>query len=123
MKICEAIEQVRTLKPNQYLDETLVRWLSDLDGQIWQDLLMSYESGPAPAAYGEKDLDVELLVGKPHEELYVTYLGAKIDYMNGEFERYNNAMMMYNAQRQAYFNAYIRTHASKGGVYFTGVSE
>ena len=113
MTIRGAIQRVRDLKPNQYSDDTLVQWLSDLDGQIWQDLLCHYSGHPAPEPYTASDMDVELLVERPHEELYVTYLSAKIDYQNGEFARYNNAMMMLNEKMEAYENAYNRTHMAE----------
>lgn len=116
MKVRDAIDQVRELKPNQYSDETMMRWLSDMDGQIWQDLLCHYgpANAPAPEPYqGDTGMKQELLVGFPHEEIYVTWLGAKIDYQNREFESYNNAMMMFNAQRQAFFDAWNRTHMAR----------
>jgi len=115
-----AIDQVRNLKPNQYDDETLVGWLSDLDGQIWQDLLCHYGdagmSAPQPYEY-EKDLETELLIERPHEEIYVIYLCAKVDYQNGEFDRYNNAMMMVMSKMEAYQNAYNRMHMPRQDAY------
>lgn len=120
MTIRDAIEQVRNLKPNQYDDETLVGWLSDLDGQIWEDLLCHFDEAglSAPPRYErKKDLETELLVKRPHEELYVIYLCAKVDYQNGEFDRYNNAMMMVMSKMEAYQNAYTRMHMPRQDAY------
>lgn len=117
MQIRDAIQQVKNLKPNQYGDEVLVGWLSDLDGLIYQDVLCHYSDAPAPEPYTTENMDTELLVEKPHEELYVAYLSAKIDYQNGEYERYNNAMMAFNAGMEAYVNVYNRTHMPRQDAY------
>lgn len=118
MTIRDVIERVNVLKPNQYGDETLVAWLSNLDGLIWQDVMRGYKDAPpAPVVYSRDDMEQKLLVESPHEEMYVTYLSAKIDYQNGEYERYNNTMMLYNTQLQAFYNAYIRMHDHKHDVY------
>ena len=41
MTINEAIEQLDKLKPNAYETAEKVRWLSELDGQITDELLES----------------------------------------------------------------------------------
>lgn len=116
MKIHKAIETIRNMKPSQYTDEMLVSWLSTIDGQIYEDLMAKY-GAPAPfLPYMEKMMGRELLVPFPHDDLYLTYLGAQIDYHNAEYERYNNSMMLFNAQLQAFYNAYTRTHVRTGAV-------
>ena len=113
MKIREAIETIKTTKPSQYNDQQLIAWLSELDGQVWEDLLAKY-GAPAPfLPYRRMQMEMEMLIPFPHDQIYVTYLGAKIDYHNAEFERYNNEMMLYNAQLQAFYDAYTRTHVAK----------
>ena len=116
MKIHKAIETIRNMKPSQYTDDMLIGWLSTLDGQIYEDLMAKY-GAPAPfLPYTEAMMGRELLVPFPHDELYLTYLGAQIDYHNAEYERYNNGMMLFNAQLQAFYNAFTRTHMRKGAV-------
>lgn len=113
MQIIKAIGTIKNMKPSQYTDEMLVRWLSTLDGQIYEDLMAKY-GAPAPfLPYTDQMMGRELLVPFPHDELYLTYLGAQIDYNNAEYERYNNGMMLFNAQLQAFYNAYTRTHMQK----------
>ena len=114
MRIVDVLQDVKNHKPSQYGDEKMLQWLSALDGQVWEDLLSRY-GVPAPAfPYREHMMGVQLLVPFPHDGLYMTYLSAQIDYLNAEYERYNNGMMMFNAQLQAFFNAYTRTHTRKG---------
>ena len=114
MKIYEVLQDVTNHKPSQYGDVKMLEWLSALDGQVWEDLLSRY-GVPAPALpYREQMMNVQLAVPFPHDQLYMTYLSAQIDYMNAEYERYNNGMMMFNAQLQAFYDAYTRTHRRAG---------
>lgn len=121
MKIREVIEKIRNIKPSQYSDEMMLAWLSVLDGQVWEDLLAKY-GAPAPfLPYREGMLERELLIPFPRDDIYLTYLGAQIDYNNAEYERYNNGMMLFNAQLQEYYNAYTRRNKVKKPVYIKGV--
>lgn len=113
MKIRQAISELRGLKPNQYSDGTLLRWLSELDGQIYEDVLQYSEDAPSPPRLPyevEKDMDTELLAAFPHEGMYISYLAMKIDFQNGEYDRYNNDMAMYTMAYQAFCDSWNRTH-------------
>ena len=116
MRIKEAISQLHELKPNQYSDETLLGWLSELDGQIYKDVLKNSEDAPSPPSLpyeAERDMDVELLATFPHDGMYISYLMMRIDFQNGEYTRYNNAMVMYNIAYQAFADAWTRNHMPK----------
>ncbi len=113
MRIKKVIAQLRELKPNQYTDGMLLNWLSELDGQIYEDVLKNTEDAPSPPCLPytvERDMDRQLLVKGPHHGLYIHYLSAQIDYYNGEYERYNNGMVMYNVAYQAFADAWTREH-------------
>lgn len=60
------------------------------------------------------DLNTELLVPEPFDEMYLRWLESQIDYYNGEYGKYNNAIVMYNAAYEAYRNEYNRTHMPLG---------
>lgn len=120
MTIQEAITRVRELKPNQFQDDVLVGWLSDLDGLIWREVLCWHEGAPQepPAAYSaQTDMEKELLVGQPYSDIYISYLNAKIDYTNGEFTRYNNSMVTYNMALSVFADAHNRQNLPKTGPY------
>jgi len=51
-----------------------------------------------------------LLVPVPHDKLYRSYLCAMIDYANGEYDKYNNAMAMFNRELSEFTNWYARTY-------------
>lgn len=121
MKLYKALEQIKNMKPSQYTDEQLVSWLSELDGQVWQELLKKYGVPEPPLPYRDRALSLEMAVPFPYDGLYLTYLGAKIDYMNSEFERYNNEMMLFNAQLQTFYDAFTRNHMPEKVTHVTGV--
>lgn len=121
MWIHEALMKIKNMKPSQYDDEMLISWLSALDGHVWEDLLAKY-GAPAPfLPYNGQMLNRMLLIPFPHDEIYLTYLAAQIDYHNAEYERYNNGMMLYNAQLQAFYDQYTRTHKVEKPLRIEGV--
>lgn len=112
MTIKEAIDKADRFKPNQYSEEEKVAWLSDLDYQIYFNVLCEHlpipEEGFIP--YTIEDIDNELIAEAPFDELYVDYLKMKIDEANEETERYNNSVIMYNAKYEAFAKHYHKTH-------------
>ncbi len=122
MTIADAILEIGRIKPHQFADETLIRWLSDLDGRVAQDILRGSEAEPAAGVLPYKTADrlTVLLIPFPHEDVYIKWLMAQIDYANADFERYNNSMTMFQSQYQAFADAFTRETAKKP-VYITGV--
>lgn len=116
MKIREAIDRIDSLKHNTYTTIEKIEWLSRLDGQIKHQIIDTHEGGNDVLyhPYTEKDIEKELLIGSPYDEMYIRWLEAQIDYYNGEIARYNNSMMMYQAAFDAYQRHYNRTHMPKG---------
>lgn len=107
MTISEAISQTRKLSGNAVDDNTMCRWLSELDGRLMLDF---YKGGEWMSYSLPDDEDHELLVPFPWDELYVHYLEAMVYYSNGEFERYRNSYEMYNKKELDYRQWYARTH-------------
>lgn len=56
-------------------------------------------------------MDTELFITTSHDKLYRSYLCAMIDYANGEYDKYNNAMQMHNKQMNEFTAWYARTYA------------
>ena len=77
MTIREALETVDRLKPNQYGSADKLRWLSELDGAVYREILTQHEMDvPAFAGYTpEADLDgTVLLIAWPYDEIHRWYL-------------------------------------------------
>lgn len=117
MTLLGAINQIDILKPNTYSQSDKVRWLSMLDGMIKKEIIDTHEGGEGVVfiPYDENTpLDTVLLVPAPHEDVYIKWLEAQIDYANGEFARYNNSLKTYNAAYMLFARSYNREHMPRG---------
>ena len=113
MTIREAISRTDEVKPNAYSEARKIMWLSELDGMIKTEIIDTHQGGGS-VSFAGYDLDTntttELLVPAPYDVLYLRYLEMKIDYSNGEYNKYNNSLTMYNSARYAFENYYNREH-------------
>lgn len=117
MTLNEAIAKADNLKPNNYKYPQKVQWISDIDGMIFHELIenrVSDEEISWEAYSEESDPSQVLLAEDPYSEMYIFYIGAKIDYYNGEYTRYANYMQSFNDKYQAYADYYVRNHMPKG---------
>ena len=116
MKVREAIDRIDSLKHNTYTYGEKVEWLSRLDGIIKHQIIDTHDDGDDIVfeGYTENDMETDLLVSAPYDEMYIRWLESQIDYYNGEIARYNNSMMMYQAAFDAYQRYYNRLHMPKG---------
>lgn len=117
MTIIEAIEKIDTLKPNTYTKEEKIRWLSTIEGVIVRNVIEGHEGDENISFDGydeDTDLDTELIVQEPYDEIYLLWLDAMIDYTNGEFTRYNNTIIRYNDMFTAFSRDFNRTHMPRG---------
>jgi hypothetical protein len=117
MTILEAINRVDTTKPNSYTQIEKVDWLSTLDGIIKNEIINTHEGGEAIVFEGytpDTNLDTELLVPAPYDEIYIRWLEARIDYANGEYKKYNNSTMAYNTAFEKYSSYYNRINMPIG---------
>ena len=117
MKIIEAINRIDSLKHNTYSNNEKVAWLSRLDSMV-KRLIIDTHEGSDNVFYtnydDETSMDLVLLVPAPFDEIYLRWLEAQIDYANGEYDKYNNSILMYQTAWDAYANYYNRNHMPKG---------
>lgn len=117
MTIIEAINKIDALKPNTYEQSDKVTWLSRLDWNVKKEIIDTHIGGTETAFTGYDDstpLDTELLVPAPYDEVYLRWLEAQIDYTNGEYGKFNNAIIMYNTAFDAYASYYNRNNMPLG---------
>ena len=107
----KAIEVVDRRKPNSYSEEDKLRWINELEGMV-QRLVI--QTDDVEQYIYPKDMDKELLVTAPFDDVYTLFLEAKIDYYNREYANYNNSAMMFEAQYDEYKKDYIRKHQARG---------
>ena len=55
----------------------------------------------------DADKDKELLAQPPHDKIYWAYLTAMIDFANGEYNKYQNTMQVFNS----FFSEFMRWFA------------
>lgn len=120
MKVAEAIHKIDALKPNSYTLEDKVAWLSTLDGMVSRQIITTHELLEDEEALDfegyttDDSLDVEMLIYAPYEDAYIYWLESKIDYQNGEIEKYNNSALRFNDMYTEFSNDYNRHHMPKG---------
>lgn len=109
MTVNDIISIIDQKEPNSYTAEEKVRWLSDLDGKIFNEVILTHEHDEVeftPYADGSETL----LIGAPYgEDIYVHYLIARIAAGNAEVSRYNQQIGMYNAAYSQWWNKYNST--------------
>lgn len=113
MTIQEAVTLVDRMKPNQYEYTQKVKWLSKLDGMIFQEVIATHGGSETTefTEYDGVDPDKELLVPFPYDEdLYNFFLQSQIDRENGEMGKYNQTVTLYNNAYRIFADWYNRTH-------------
>ena len=113
MKIIQAITRLDELIFNTYTQSHKVEWLSKLDAMVKKQIIDTHEGAEDVvfAGYDDStDPQKELLVPAPHDEMYLLWMEAKIHYHNGEYDKYNNAIIMFNTAFEAYQAYYNQKH-------------
>ena len=107
----DIIERLDLLEPNDYSPEQKLRWLWSLDGRIYREVIQTHEDVWTPFPDEYESGEEELLVGEPYgEDLYYYYLQAMVAAENGETQRYNKRMTLFNSAWQGWVNWYNRSH-------------
>lgn len=117
MTLIEAITKIDALKPNTYSQSEKVKWLSMIDGIIKNKIIDTHEGGDGISFSGydeNTNLVTELLVPAPYDDIYVRWLETRIDYTNGEYDRYNNGLEVFNEMYDEFNRYYNRTHMPLG---------
>jgi len=110
MKIREIIERVDRQKPNAFSAEDKVRWISELDGRLGLEVCMMDIAQVQQLRYGMDCLEHEPLLQFPHDAMYDHWMFAMIDYANGEYDKYQNAMECYNAHYDSFKHWFLNTY-------------
>lgn len=123
MTIHEAIARVDAVKPNRFKEAQKIAWLGNLEGQIFNELVLTHEC-PNPIrriVFDENmDTDQQLIVPHPYDEVYILYLQSQIDLNNMEIAKYNNSKTLYNNAYQTLVDYWNRSYMPVGAVtHFT----
>ena len=116
MTINEAINRLDNLKCNTYSRGDKLEWLSRLDGLLFRQVISQHEGAEEKTFSGyteDTDVDTKLLAEPPFDDLYLRWMEAQIDYHNGEYDRYNAAILLFNTALETYSNDYRMRHMPK----------
>lgn len=113
MTIQTAIDMIDTLKPNMVPHHQKVAWLSDLDGLIWREVILTHEGAPNIEFEGynqDTSPGTTLLAPEPYTDIYQHYMASKMDTANRETGEYAKDMALFNNAWQTLCDYWNRTH-------------
>lgn len=114
--INEVIERVERIKPVVNIEDIdKARWLLQLDGRIYREILLKSEPDPdgeaaTPPLTWPQDGDKPLLVSPPYDNLYDLYLIAMLEFALREYGNYNNTMQAFNDSLDVFAAYHRNTH-------------
>ena len=107
MTLKQVIDRVDAIKPNAFDEATKTMWINEVEGFVQTEVFLLAVEDVIEYVW-PTDQNTELLVPAPHSKLYWTYLTAMVDFANGEYDKYNNTMQVYNA----FMSEYMRWYAA-----------
>lgn len=108
MTLSEVIRAVDEMKPNAFSNTTKTLWINEVEGLVQTEVMLLALDECISYDYSTH-ANFEMLVKAPHDKLYRAYLCAMVDFSNGEYNKYQNTMQLFNA----YFGEYMRWYASR----------
>ena len=114
MTISDVLAQVDGRKHNTYSQSEKIAWLSQLDAMVKKEIVDGHEGAQSCSFSGYREdepLHTVLLVPEPYDEMYLRFLEAQMDYHNGEYHSYNNAINQFNSIFEHYRAYYTRNHS------------
>ena len=132
MKAAGIIEQFNTERPNQIDDSLKLGWLRKCEQMIINEVLIRHEhdlesedkisltvsgstlkvvsAGTFTEHIDSFDMDSEMLVQEPYDDLYIYYLDTRVALQNNDTKRYNVANAQYNNAYYAFQQYFNRTN-------------
>lgn len=107
MTLKEVIDFVDGIEPNAYTNDQKTVWVSECEGQVYLDVFLREDF---TALVYTDDKDDDLSVAPPHDRIYRDYLHARVLLANGEYDRYQNAMTVFNAEWGDFVRWYARMY-------------
>ena len=106
MRINDAISKADELRPNVISDEQKYTWLFELECEVAEIMGKIHPHKRFPE-------NIDLLMPEAHEDVYVKYLAAKIDYYNGESKLYANDQTIFQDAMADARAWYLRNYDAK----------
>ena len=112
MTLGDLLKKVNTEKPNSFSYGYLTDRTNDVEAMVYDFL----ETAAEDRTYYSwpDDKDTELVVQPPYDDVYESYIKAKIDYANEEYESYSNNQVQFNEDMSSW-----RAYAMRKGLVDT----
>lgn len=114
MTIQQAIDMADSLnRGNKYDNEIKIKWLSDLDMKVADEIIRKHEDGKDFEFKGYDDNtagETKLLIPEPYSDAYIHYLHSKMDLFNNDSERYQTSAAAFYSAYNEYAAYYNREH-------------
>ena len=92
MTVGGAITYLDSVKPNAFSQAVKLVWLNEIEGKIATEIHLT----DPPEEYDAGDLTEELAVENPYTGVYTWWLQAQVDLANGEYDRAQNTMALFD---------------------------
>ena len=108
------LELIDNIKPNAFSDEVKTAWVNEVEGLVQTEVFLLAVEDVAQYQW-PADSGATLLAKPPHDKIYWVYLSAMVDFGNGEYDKYQNTMQMFNQFFGEYMRWYARTYNPADG--------
>lgn len=110
MKLSEALEEVKKVKPNGFDDDTLTLFINKLEQNAFETLRTP--PWQRKRYKWSEDANVTLVIPPPYDAAYISWLKAQIDFNNEEHASYANNQAQFNIDYEEFEKWVIRTGAA-----------
>ena len=111
MTVQQALSYVDSVKPNAFTQDTKLGWLSEIEGKIALEIhLDDPEDLEDWLPYEAADASEERKVWLPYTGVYTWWLQAQVDLANGEYDKAQNTMAMFNNAWAEYLRWYCQRY-------------
>lgn len=121
MTVKNILDRVDALMPNQYTEAQKMAWLSELDGKIVIEEILThadYDSALEEFS-GYDSVSDTLVIGFPYgEDIYTYFIEAMVCAQNAETAKYNMYITLYNAAYAQWTKYHNRVHMPLGMTRF-----
>ena len=108
------LELIDSIKPNAFSDEAKTAWVNEVEGLVQTEVFLLAVEDVVQYQW-PADSGATLLAKPPHDKIYWVYLSAMVDFGNGEYDKYQNTMQMFNQFFGEYMRWYARTYNPADG--------
>ena len=102
MTIQEALDTADRMKPNMMDTGLKIKFLNEIEGKVYEEIVMTHLHTPAEAVRPEYDTGTDpatqLIMPAPYDQFYVYWIMMKIDLLNQEADKYNNDAALFDQE-------------------------